>query len=502
MLVGQVCFAQEKEFPSLKDLDRALERSAVYQSEKEDSIAVKKARVAVTDDKEELFGLYSDLHEEYSFYQVDSALNYSYRMLAVANELERVDLVDLAKMAVVGELIQEGLYTEAGKWLEGIDRESVPDWQLSSYFYKFNALYEALSDFSMDLDLKYEYKQKEYAYKDSVLMCEPNIFIHSSRLYSQGFYDKGLKVLLDAYDKMGPDDRSIGPTAYVISLYYRNHGMRDEEKKYLIVSALSDVKCSVKEYLSLRRLAEILFEEGDYNRSHRYIEQCMSDASFSNARLRMVQVSEVLPVLEGAYQHKLRQKVLALALTTAIIVVLLLILGMLLWQKHKQKIEIDRANKMLSEAGAIKNILLFNLLMESVNRIDVLDNYRRTLNKMALSGDKAGVFSSLRSPDFVDSQWKSFYGTFDSTFLQIVPDFVERVNDLMQPGNKFETQDGKLTVELRILALIRLGIEESERIASILKYSKSTVYSYRSRTRLKATSPDTFEDKIKEISTI
>lgn len=254
------------------------------------------------------------------------------------------------------------------------------------------------------------------------------------------------------------------------------------------------MKSSVKEYLSLRRLAEILFEEGDYARAHKYITRCMNDAMFSGARLRMVQVSSILPVFEGTYQHKLRVRVIILSISLIAIILLMITLAVLLRQKHEQQIQLCEANKLLSESGAIKNVYIFKLLMESVSRIETLDNYRKMLKKKYISGEKYSVLDDLKSTDIIDEQWRTFYRNFDSLFLEMFPSFIDGVNSLMTKENQFAKNDS-LPVELRILALIRLGIEDTDRIAAVLNYSKSTVYSYRSRIRLRSLDPKKYSRK-------
>lgn len=113
------------------------------------------------------------------------------------------------------------------------------------------------------------------------------------------------------------------------------------------------------------------------------------------------------------------------------------------------------------------------------------------------------MFEELRSPDLVDAEWKSFYVMFDRTFLQLFPAFVSNVNLLLREEERFDTKgDSALPVELRVYALIRLGINDNDRISSILHYSKSTVYAYRSRVRLKAMSPEAFEADLMRIHSI
>lgn len=487
---------------NLQTLDRAL-KTIEYQVAKENIIEEKKIEAQAAEDSSELlFWKLSEIRDEYAFYQIDSAMVYSLKSYKVAKYLNRSDLLSIAELHVVEEYIHLGMYIEAKQWLDEIDKSDVPDFQLESYYYKYNALYESLSDYTDDLELKHIYRQKEYAYKDSISMVSPeNIYIKSALYAADNQDERSINILMEKYNVLDENDRSIGPLAYAISQYYRRHGDRVNEKRYLTISAVSDLKCSVKEYLSLRRLSEILYEEGDFSRAHTYILRCMDDAMFSGARLRLVQVSSVLPLLEAAYQQKLNSRILVISISAFIILALLVVVSILLRQKHRQEKELDIANKQLAESGAIKNIYIFNLLMECVSRIDTLDKYRKDLKRKAINGEKSALLEALKSTTLVDEQWNSFYSSFDSTFLQIFPTFIDGVNNLMTPEKQFEKSE-TLSVELRILALIRLGIDDTERIASVLKYSKATIYSYRSRIRIKAKNPKEFEHFLMDITSI
>ena len=143
------------------------------------------------------------------------------------------------------------------------------------------------------------------------------------------------------------------------------------------------------------------------------------------------------------------------------------------------------------------------MMLECVTRIERLDDYRLSLNRMALRGETVALNEALKSNAVVEHEWTSFYSVFDKTFLSIFPTFVHDFNELLTPGAKVTPASSQmLTPELRIYALVRLGIDSSERISSLLGYSRSTIYAYRSRTRLKALVPEHFEENIMKIASI
>lgn len=488
---------------SLRDLDEALKDTS-YEEAKKQTIASKKAlaaQAAASEDPELYFRRLSEIRDEYAFYQIDSAVSYSLKAMDVARKTGCGDNLALSCMYLAEGYIQQGMYVEARDLLESMDVKDSADSVRASFFHLSSSLYEALEANTEDFDLKYEYRQKGYAYKDSLIAISPENVLVRSMLYSASKQDeRAFKLLMDRFNSISIEEREIGQLAYAIAQYYKNSGERQEEKKYLIISAISDIKHSLKAYISLRRLSEILYDEGDYFRAHKYIVRCMDDAVFGGARLRIVQISSILPLLSATFQKKLSTRLMIVSISGVIILILTVVLVFLLRQKHRQQKEIDKANRLLSESGAIKNVYIFNLLMEEVKRIETLDKYRKQIKRKAFDGDREDLLKELKSTNMIDNQWRAFYQSFDQTFLEIFPLFIQEVNKLMTPGNEFEA--GALNVELRILALIRLGIEETDRIASVLNYSKATVYSYRSRIRLRARDPRQFEEKIKEIRSI
>jgi hypothetical protein len=193
-------------------LDRAIESSSEYQAVRENRIASKKKALEKTADTDSLFWGYADLFNEYSFYQVDSALAYSFAMQQLAEGMDDPYKKLLARLNVIEEYIQEGMYVDAKELLEDIPRASVPDNLLESYYYKFNALYEALSDYALNPRQKQAYQQKEFAYKDSISIVSPgNYYISSALLFAEGKTEQALNLLLDTYNKMLPTDRSSAP---------------------------------------------------------------------------------------------------------------------------------------------------------------------------------------------------------------------------------------------------------------------------------------------------
>ena len=289
------------------------------------------------------------------------------------------------------------------------------------------------------------------------------------------------------------------------------------EKEYLIKSCHSDLMHANREYISLTRLAEILYEEGDIVRAYNYLNRSIEDASYCKALQRMDMAAPMLSIVNTSYK---RMNSRWLKFLSGISLVLLLMAVALLVLIHYLRAQRKRlamanseltssqellksANVQIRESSNIKNTYITHLMLECIARIESLESYRKNLKKMALASDLDSLRKELKSNDFSEAEWKSFYRTFDTTFLSLFPTFVDDFNKLFPQECQIRHLPGKpLTPELRIYALIRLGIDSTEKIASLLRYSRATIYAYRSRTHLKSFNPDTFEDEVRKIASI
>jgi cell division protein FtsB len=299
------------------------------------------------------------------------------------------------------------------------------------------------------------------------------------------------------------------------ALAYRDAGNIEQEKYYLALSAISDIESANKDHASLFMLAAILFDQGDIERSSNYIRFSWNETVFYNARLRSLQSASILSLIDKTYQAKIENQKSKLQINLILISVLVIIMVFIAFnlnrqikrssalQKNLQKANIQlekindelnqlneqlkSANMDLSEANKIKEEYIGRFIKLCSTYIDKLDNYRRMINKKISSGQTAEVLKITRSQDILEKEFEELYANFDRAFLQIFPDFISKVNDLLHEEDKIVLKRGELfTTELRILALIRLGIHDSQQIADFLRYSVNTIYNYRAKIKNRA----------------
>jgi hypothetical protein len=346
-------------------------------------------------------------------------------------------------------------------------------------------------------------------------------FVKAGKLLEQRKSDEALLLMKQCYETYGNDIAQAGIIAYITSEIYAQKEDLDKEKEYLTVSSIVDLKKGVKEYIALRKLAVMLYRSGDINRAYNYIRCAMEDAAFCGARFRVLEISEALPIITTAYDRKMQQeneKILK-ALIAISVLVFVLVIGVIFTVRQMKKLSsakksiqnmyedmklmnrnLDELNKKLSESDHVKEEYIgsiFNLCSTYINKMEA---YRIQLNKKLIANQIEDV-KRITTNSLVADELKEFFGYFDITFLNIYPNFINQFNKLLMDDEQITPKAGDLmTPELRVYALIRLGITDSNKIASFLHYSPQTVYNYKQKIKNKlAISKEEFSDLVRQI---
>ena len=519
--------AKNTTFPTLEDLDKVVANQQIYTNARLRMLDSLKSDLRKADDLHKKYAIEKELFAGYQSFVVDSALLYAQKKLSLAQRLNDAEELSYSYLDVASMLIKGGNYKEANEVLQRLNVRNASS-NLRNYYYTVNQdLYTTLQTVSLTANERKLYNEKSSLYKDSILSLklDPSVWVVTDRMMDKHRYKDALQILLKEYPTLNVDDRRMAYVAYSISDIYRLMGNREKEKQYLIVSAIADIKSAVKEYISLRRLATLLYEDGDIERSYLYMKRALEDAIYCNARLRVIEVSDIMPIINKAYEDKTqREKHVTLLALVSISVLSLMLIGLVfLLRRQMKKLSITQralrdknaelyklnevlsktndalseSNDSLSEASRIKDMYIAQFMTECSTYIDKMELYRKQLRKVATTGSKAELLDILKSPTFIEKEVDAFFATFDATFLSLFPNFVHDFNQLLLPESQVvNKKDKRLNTELRICALIRLGISDNERLAAFLRCSKATIYSYRSRTRLKSLQPDLFEEQL------
>lgn len=518
----------------LQVLDQTISESSYYEDIKNKKIALLKQKLnEKSQTKEKQYQTHNLLFAEYEAYNFDSAMYYINHNLQIAAELENEYMLNESKLRKTRLLSIAGIYVEAMKIIESINKSTLSKDQLQAYYIEFKNLYLYQAEYASESEYREEYLRKMNLYLDSALSILPvNSYLYTTTkvaiLINNQQIAEAEKILLDFLKKTTSDTREYSIATSILAFLYSFDNKTELRKEYLIRSAISDIKAVVKENNSIRTLSEILYEEGKTERAYNYMKISMDDANYFNARLRNLQSSKMLSIINKTYiaeknEQQKRTQILLIIISILSIILLIVVIYVILQMKRLSRARIEvqiingelqklnadlsevndrlhQTNDTLKESNSIKDEYLGRFLDLCSKYIDGIENYRRMLNKKATTGKMDDLLKILKSTKFTDDELKDLYHNFDAAFLKIFPNFVASFNLLLPDSEQIiPKKEEQLTTELRIYALIRLGITESGQIANFLRFSITTVYSYRSKMRIRSLYKDNFEEHVFKI---
>lgn len=527
-------FAQESLDAILIRLDHLIENRDQYITQRQQEIESLYRLKDQADGIVEHYSYARRLHGLFLPYHIDSAMHYANECLELARKHPQKTTKEDAQLILAQSYLLAGMYYEAGELLTQLSTQHLSN-ELKQFYYTLqNTRYRYLHSYLVGSDLNAHYDSLSKIYQDSLIqITEPTDarypLAYAEKLRDAGQYEESKQQLKLLLSNLTPEDRSFAYTAYTLSTVYEKEKDVNDQMKYLGLSAESDIRNAVRENAAIRELALLLYRSGDIKRAYNYIKVALDDALFSKARLRSFEILQILPVIDQSYQQMREQKRLNMLYFTVIasLLSLFLLVSLFYNQRQKRKLkwandEINVKNEQLKDANEqlkLRNdqIRDVNIQLSSSNQIQEeyigkylklcstyigkLDHYRQTIHKKAAMGSKEELLKLLKSKEMVDQELQTFYHDFDEAFLELYPGFVEQFNALLKEDEQILLKpDEKLNTELRIFALIRLGITESPQIAKFLRYSVTTIYNYRTKVRNKARVPrDLFEDEVMKL---
>ena len=445
--------------------------------------------------------------------------------MALAESSGNDELIRDAVLDMADRYTMSGIYDA----VLGLFDEFAYDWQEEPrYLSILNTVYSNLAKSSNDsiLSMKYSLKKDEYQQKLFSHLAEDDIgriFIRTDMLLENDKAQEVLDILLPWVGCNDPSLEDQGIIYYTIARAYSMIGDNENAILWYAKSAESDLLVPKYEYRSLYELARCLYEKNDIERAYTYITRSVQDAIRSNAQLHKQFSYQILPIISSSYDKFVSQKnraiVSALSVSSVLLCFLVILSVFLIRERNRVLIaerqtkesnmmlqqltdELQKNVNILKETNQVKDMYLGRYLNMCSEYIDGLEKYRTSLRKAIKDGEDA--MTALKSKEFMEKALEDFYNQFDATFLDLFPDFIPQLNELLQDDRKvtYHSKERLLTTELRVLALIRLGVDDSVKIASFLRRSVSTVYNYRVKMRNASVSDrDEFEKRIMEIGT-
>lgn len=489
----------------LEMLDEALKNSKRYDNTKLQSIDSLKQELAKVDNKEIIrrWRLNMDIGDYFKLFSADSALNYYSESVALSRAINSDSLLLRSRISSLNAMSVAGLFPEAIAELDSLKRVPMSYEMYTELMKSGRQLYSYMLSYISGHEHFYDKYHKEYQKYEKILLDtlpkdSPYYkFIYAEHLIDIGQY-KESKVVLEQLMNAMPDYTNLyGMSAYQMAEVYLNQGDEKEYARYLALSAISDIKGSVKETMSLPSLAQWLYEQGELNRAFNYINSSLKDAMMGNARMRTIEIARFVPMIDNAYRQQINSSRNELMVYVVLVTFLLIMSGVLSFFLMRQIKRIRIAQFKLALTGKVKDNYIASFIGMCSSYANKLDSMCKMVGRKLAAGQSEELLKLVKSGKLVEEQDDDFYKIFDNAFLDLYPNFVGEINKLLRPEEQIVLKKGQgLPAELRIYAFVRLGVDESVKISQILHYSVSTVYTYRNKMRNKAINRDTFESDV------
>lgn len=546
-------------------LDSVIANRAEYNANKEKRLHDIKIGINYVNNATDKLRIYERLVNEYTPYKYDSAMVYVQKAINLAKHIDSSEYYTQFQIIKARLLAYRGFYIEAKEILEKL--EIPPTNRHLNYLYNcsLSALY-----FNLNISTKNtEYCQRYYTlfqkYIDKAIEYCPKkdaqyYYMKGVQLYSKGTIHDISTYFNKAMSLSEPDSRLYAMSAYALSKTYDRNRQSEQQERYLLLAAISDIMASTNESLALQEVALSLYKNQDnLSKANEYINISLKDADTHSNLQRRMELYTNLHVILSAYYEKLQKhstwqdvaiiSILGLMAVIVAAIVFVVRKNQLLKLKENElktlteQLSADnkqhkKDNKALKDSndelkGSNKALKDSNKALQNSNKalqnsndefeytnskresmanafimlcyqyIERLDSQRKLVIRKIKTNQQNELLSTLSSSKQSAEESQNFISQFDKIFLSLYPSFVKELNTLLTPDAQIQLKDdNELTPTLRVAALIRLGVTESAKIAGILSYSPQTIYNYRSTLKNSAIDKENFEDNLQKLCSV
>lgn len=520
----------------LKVLDREIEQRDVYVSQKEQKLSFLKETLAQTTDMRQQFSICENLFNEYKHYQYDSAYVYALRTLETAERIKDNSLVAWGKCHLLYCYISVGFFEEAEEVMSGFSIEGLEPEELHEYYSACVYFYQNLIVFAMGTDkLMQRYRDEKQKYyelslKNGVLLADDGYRVRTEDMLRINDLpiEENIIRRIQLFSKYNLSLHEQAVQYCILSENSDALNRREEAIYYAALSAIADIRSNTRETLATKLLASYMYDRKETDRALRYILVAQEDANFYNTNLRKIEINTLLPIIENErYNAANRQRIIILSITVLTILSIVLLTVVVIstrkrnrnLQEARKKISIayeeieqqaqqlneannnlSTVNRKLQEANEIKDQYIVQSLYSNSDFVNLVEEKCKLFERKLKAKQYTDLSSTLTSMG-IKQERERMASTFDQAFLKLFPNFLDEYNRLFPVEQHARLgSNGVLPTEVRIFALMRLGIEDNALIARYLNLSLNTIYVYKSKVKAKAIVPqDDFDRYIMQI---
>lgn len=464
------------------------------------------------------YNLCLKLFNEYESFTYDSAYNYIVKARFAASRMKDGTKISFAMIKTGFVLLSSGLFKESLDTLNSIHPENLPDSVKFEYFSVIARTYYDLADYVSGSGFALIYNKTGNQFLNKAInLTYPNSKAYWSCMSLRKMKGTNNQEAKEAFEywitnfNLSEHEFAIAASSlgYLCTLLNQN----DQAIDWLIKASIADIKSSTKETVALRNLSDLIFKKGDTKTAYRYIKLALDDATFYNARHRKIEIAKILPIIEGEKLNTVEKQKSILevyAFLITILIILILIFAFVIFKQLRklkqaksiiQEINLNLmgTNYKLIEANKIKEEYIgyfFNINSEFIEKMAA---FQKTVHRKIVARQYEDLSNLIKSSNLKDER-ENLFLNFDKIFLKIFPNYVNDFNALFKEEDRILLKGEKLlNSDLRIYALMRLGIKDNEKIAKFLDFSVTTIYTYKTKIKSKSIFREQFDEKIMEI---
>lgn len=461
------------------------------------------------------------LFNEYDSFTYDSAYYYITKARVAASHLNDASKIAYAKIKTGFVLLSSGLFKESLDTLLSIQPESFPD-SIKFQFYAVVArTYYDLADYVKGTNFASVYNETGNRFLDKAIRLassKSNDYWYCFSLRKMKGADlpaarDAFKFWIDNYKLL---DHEYAIAASSLGYIYSLMGQNENAIDMLIKASIADIKSSTKETVALRNLSDLIFKQGDVKTAYRYIKLALDDATFYNARHRKIEIAKILPIIEGEKLNTVEKQKSILEIYAILITLLIIVVLVFAFVIFKQLRKLKQAKYIIQEINL--NLMASNNKLMETNRIkeeyigyffninsefiEKMASFQKAIHRKVVARQYDDLDNIIKNSSLKEERGNLFQN-FDKIFLKLFPNFVNDFNLLFKEEDRILLKNNELlTPDLRIFALMRLGIKDNEKIAKFLDYSVTTIYTYKTKIKSKSIFREHFEEKVMEIKAV
>ena len=533
-------------------IDEAIANSQQYVSQRESNIAMERRNLKLAHDIQQKFNNSFRLYELYRPFVSDSAIFFLKECVKYANQLGNQSEVLRCQSLYALRCSNIGMYDEALCVLDSLrPTPGMDSLALGTYYEAYNNVYNELGYYTRLDDMRDKYLGKAQEYERLMLEYLPPddemcLMRRELSALNAGRLEESMKINDQWLSMVTPGSHPYALTALYRYLEFKARQDTIQMMHWLVESVMADIQNAAMDQGSMWELANELMLRGDIDRASSYISYTSDCANRFGSRQRNWQIAPLLSTIAKNYKQQSERTTSQLRYTiVAISVLALLLLGALFWvhQRNKQlaaarnalkfsndelaganrqlasqkdelselngqlsslNTQLSSLNAQLTESNRVKEEYIGRFMSLCSQYIDKLDNYRKMVHKKVKNKDFDELYQTTKSTQLKEKELEELYENFDTVFLHLFPSFIDDFNALLQPEMQVHPkEENRLNTDIRIFALIRLGFEDSSKIAEFLHYSVNTIYNYRARIKNGYIgNREHFEQKVKELGSI